>query len=343
MSVVEHPASKNKSGPAAGTAEPQLSEERIDEIRQRLRKHLNDNGEVTQAEVSRAISYSTAAVAQFLSDSYRGNLSNIGRAIDRHLDLYEQQRSIGAQPHYVKTSTVKKIERAIFMAQATRGIAIVATQTGVGLTMAFAEYVRRFPLSVQLQCSPEMDTRWPLLSELLAVLGRHNRRPAEARRDIVEAITGTDRMLLIDESHYLSQECVDIIRRIHDQAGVPVVFGGNESTYQGFKTRSSGSMNRGMGAMAYTQLRGRLAARVQLRAEDITTNDIRLIANQMAPSEAIEDAIAQLKNEALFNGGLRRVVRVLHMAQMLAQGRGIKKAHIYRAIEEITQLSGGDE
>jgi DNA transposition AAA+ family ATPase len=267
MSVVEHPASKNKSGPAAGTAEPQLSEERIDEIRQRLRKHLNDNGEVTQAEVSRAISYSTAAVAQFLSDSYRGNLSNIGRAIDRHLDLYEQQRSIGAQPHYVKTSTVKKIERAIFMAQATRGIAIVATQTGVGLTMAFAEYVRRFPLSVQLQCSPEMDTRWPLLSELLAVLGRHNRRPAEARRDIVEAITGTDRMLLIDESHYLSQECVDIIRRIHDQAGVPVVFGGNESTYQGFKTRSSGSMNRGMGAMAYTQLRGRLAARVQLRAE----------------------------------------------------------------------------
>jgi DNA transposition AAA+ family ATPase len=343
MTVLDHPAAKVKSGPPAGTGEPQLPSERIDEIRSRLRKHLNDNDEITQAKVARSIGYSEAAVAQFLSDSYRGSLSNIARAIERHLDLYEQQKAIGAQPRYVKTSTVKKIERAIFMAQATRGIAIIATQTGVGLSMAFNDFIRRYPLTVKVECSPEMGSRWALLTELLMVVGKENRRPADARRAIVDVLAGTDRMLLIDESHYLSQECVDIIRRIHDQAGVPVVFGGNESTYQGFRSRNNWGSSRGMEAMSYTQLRGRLAARLQVRSEDISTNDIRLVATQMAPPDAVEDAIEQLKNESLFNGGLRRVVRILHMAQMLAAGKGMKKAHVLRAIEEITQLSGGDE
>jgi DNA transposition AAA+ family ATPase len=344
MTVVDHPATRSKSGPPAGTGEPQLPSERIDQIRTRLRKHINDNeDEVSQAKIARAVSYSSAAIAQFLSNSYAGNASNIARAIERHIDLYEQQKSIGAQPLYVKTSTVKKIERAIFMAQATRGIAIIATQTGVGLSMAFNEHIRRYPLTLKLECSPEMGSRWALLTELLQIIGKENRRPADARRAIVDSLAGTDRTLLVDESHYLSQECVDIIRRIHDQAGVPVVLGGNEATYQGFRTRNYGSANRGMEAMAYTQLRGRLAARLQVRSEDITTNDIRLVATQMAPADAIEDAIEQLKNESLFNGGLRRVVRIIHMAQMLASGKGIKKAHVLRAIEEITQLSGGDE
>jgi DNA transposition AAA+ family ATPase len=337
MTVVDYPV-LNKSGPPSANGDPQLPEERVDTTRRRLRKHLDCNEEVSLAKVAKRIGFSSATLSLFLSSTYNGSVSNVARAVETYLNLYEQQKSVGGQPKYVRTSVARKIERAIQMAEAVRGISIIATQSGVGATWALRDHEDKYPLSLRISCSPDMGTRWALLAEILAVLGKPNQRPAFARRAIVEALAGTDRTILVDESHYLTQECADILRCIHDQAEVPVVFVGNETTYEGFRVRASAG-HRGIDAMAYTQLRGRLAARLTLKVRDITANDIKLIALQMAPADAVEESLLHLRSECVTSGGFRRVVRILQVAQMLAAGARVRKGHILRSIEEIRELS----
>jgi len=335
-----------KSGSPPGGGEPLLPDDRIEGIRSRLRKHLDDSEDVSQTKVAKKTGYSVSTLSLFLGDTYNGDVSGVARAVETYLNLYAQKSSVALQPRFVKTSVATKIERAIFMAKMTSGISVIATQSGVGATWALRDHIRKYPMSISVECSPDIGTKWALLTELLQIFGKENRRPAFARRAIVESLTGTDRTILVDEAHYLTQECVDVLRRIHDQAEVALVLAGNESVYEGFRSKANGGESRGMAAMSYTQLRGRLAARLVLRSADITQHDIRLVAMQMVDAEVVDAVLPQLRGEALNNGGLRRVVRIMQVAQMLASaknGGGVKKGHVFRAIDEIKELGGGDE
>ncbi len=342
MTVVQpFPAAKSGS---SSHEPPALSTERIDRVRLRLRKHLNDTEEVSQAKVAKRVSLSNSTVSLFLAGTYAGDNSAVALAIENYLDLRDQQQSIGIGPKYVRTSIAARIERAIFMAEATSAVAVIATQSGLGKTKTIFDYRESHPSSIYFSAAPDLNTKWAVLSELCMVVTKDDSRrrsPAHARREIVSALAGTDRTLLVDESHFLVQECIDELRCIHDQARVALILLGNESTYEGFRNSAGGS--RGMSSTAYTQFASRVVARLHLGAHDITAKDIRMVASQMIADAVVAEAMAMLQYEAANNGGFRRVVNICRIAQMLAQTKPVTKGHVVRAISELKQLGGGEE
>lgn len=340
MTVVQLP--QNKSGSSAN--EPQLSTERVDRVRQRLRKHLNDNPEISQAKIAKRISLSSGTVSTFLAGTYAGDNGAVSQAIENYLDLYEQQRAIGSGPAFVKTSIAARIERAIFMAEATCGVSVIATQSGLGKTRTIFNYRESHPSAVYMPAAPDLNTKWAVLSELSIVVTKDDSgrgKLAHARHSIINTLAGTDRAVIIDEAHFLNQEGIDELRCIHDQARVPLILVGNESCYEGF--RGTGQAARGMGSTSYTQFASRVVARLHLGAHDITQRDIRLVGGQMVPESVIVEALPPLQYEAVNNGGFRRIVNILRVAQMFANGKPVTKAHVVRAISELKQLGGGEE
>lgn len=341
MSVVQLPQNRNGS---SANEPPVLSTERISRVRERLRKHLNDTQEVSQAKVAKRINLASSTVSMFLAGTYAGDNGAVAQAVENYLDLYDQQQAIGAGPKYVPTSIAKRIERAIFMAEATCGAAVIATQSGLGKTRTIFNYRESHPSAVYMPAAPDLNTKWAVLAELAMIVTKDDTargKLAHARHSIINTLAGTDRTLIIDESHFLNQEGIDELRCIHDQARVPLILFGNESTYEGF--RSSGKSARGMGSTAYTQFASRVVARLNLGAHDITQKDIRLVGSQMIADSIIVETMPMLQFEAVNNGGFRRLVNVLRIAQMFAQSKPVTKAHVVRAIGELKQLGGGEE
>jgi DNA transposition AAA+ family ATPase len=253
--------------------------------------------------------------------------------------VYDRKRTVGAGPAFVKTSIAAQIEKAIFIAEATGGISLVDTNSGLGKTKTLLHHLEKNARSVYLSCAPDLDSKWPLLAELrLAVTNDDTRSLRMARRDIVRALTGTNRTLLIDEAHYLRRECLDELRCIHDQAGVPLVLFRNDTTYEG--VQSSRDLT---GSIEYTQFKRRISTRLHLEASAITPRDVRLVAGQMIADAVVAEAMPMLLPEARANGGFGRVVRIIQIAKMLAGKGSVTRLHIARSIETIKQLGGGDD
>lgn len=343
MTVAEFAGKKN----GASVEDAPLDSGRIEEIRARLRTH-QDTTSVNGTEIGRKTGYASQSVNLFLNGKYPGNPMAIARAIESYLDMYEAQQSIGKGTEFVPTSISRKIERAIFIAEATQRIAVIAMQSGLGKTRTLQEYRFKHAAkarSVFVSCSPDLNTKWSLINELIYATTKdesRRRSPSHARRELVQLISGTNRTLFVDEAQYLNEECLEVLRTVSDQAGVALILSGNESIYE----RGAGKIG---GAAAHAQFTSRVVARVHLGTEDITKGDVKAIAVQMIPESTLVDTfdvlVAETRNTGLSGtsaGGFRRLITILTLAQMLAAKKGVKRAHVLRAIADLNQMSGED-
>lgn len=343
MTVVEM---SNKKG--ASVPDAPMEPARIEEVRSRLRIHQDSTG-VNQSEIGRKTGYASQSINLWMNGKYPGNPAAIALSVENYLDMYEAQQSIGGATEYVSTSISRKIDRAVFIAEATQRIAVIAAQSGLGKTRTLHEYRMRHAAkarSVFISCSPDLNTKWSLLSELLYATTKDEskrRSPSHARRELVRTIAGTNRSLFVDEAQYLNEECLEVLRTVSDQAGVALILSGNESIYE----RGAGRMG---GAAAHAQFTSRVVARVHLGTDDITKADVRSIAAQMLGESTLTDTFDLLCNETRnvglsgqAAGGFRRLITILTLAQMFAAKKGVKRAHVVRAIADLNQMSGGED
>lgn len=343
MTIAEF--TKKETPPGKGGAP---EEARIEAIRARLLTH-KDNTKASDREIARSCGRSATLINQFLNEKYPGNVGAIADQIESYLDLYETQQSLARGTQFVTTSISRKIEKAIMLAEATQRIAVIAMQSGLGKTRTLQEYrLSRAGKgrSIFVSCSPDLTTKWALINELIFAATRdesRRRSPSHARRELVQLIAGTNRTIFVDESQYLAEDCLEVLRTISDQAGVALILSGNESMYE----RGPGKIG---GLAAHAQFTSRVVARIHLGTEDITKADVRAIAAQMIPESTLADSfdllVTETRNSGLSGqaaGGFRRLITILTLAQMLAAKKGgVRKAHVVRAIAELGQMSSDD-
>jgi DNA transposition AAA+ family ATPase len=339
MTVTEFPQTRSGS-----SREPQLPQDRVDSVRNRLQKHLDDNEEISQVKVAKSIGKSAGVISLLLKGTYTGNVSAVARDVERYLETFDRRRAASGSLAFARTSIARRIEQTIEMAEAARKIAIIATDSGVGATETLRNYTLTHPGVVLLECDPAtVGTPWALLTELLAVVTNDGGRlrPADATRAIVKTLSGTDRTILVDEAHYLSNpKCVDVLRRISDRSGVGLVLCGNASTYQG--SLGGSSM---LSSTSYTQFQRRSIRRMRIKASEIKLGDLRLVLSQMIEDPVLTEVLPKLEIEAHERGGIGRVVAIIQVARMLAKKAAITRAHVLRAISVISEDDdlGGEE
>jgi DNA transposition AAA+ family ATPase len=333
-----------KSG--SSVHEPQLPSARINQIRDRFEKHLDDNrGQITQAKVAKAIDYSEGVISTWRKGTYAGNSADVALAIERYLTTFDRRRAAEGGLTFVRTSIARRVEDAIVMAEATRKIALIINDAGVGVTEALRHYRDAHEGAVLLECDPSMNGKWALLTALLDVVtsGGCRMRPADAMREIVQRLEGTDRTILVDEAHCLTKpECFEMLRRAADRAGVGLAICGNEHTYQGRGGNGGSALAL---ATSYMQFERRIVRRLRLRASEIKRADLRLVLGQLLPASVLDDEmLAKFMAEAHSAGGIGRCIAVAQTARIVARSHEPQTKHVLRAFRVVTEEEepGGD-
>ena len=224
-------------------------------------------------------------------------------------------------PAFCRTAAAADIQRAIETAMLLECLGIVVGAPGVGKTMTLLDFAARTRGAVYCVMDPAQSSTMP---SMLALLSGALGVPAPGRCNSLHQIIcnklkwGRFKVVLIDEAQQLNDRCLDELRCIHDQTGVPFVFAGNES----FRDRCNRTR-----AAAFAQFTSRIGARADLPLS--AAADVAALARHAGVHEP--RAIAYLEKWSAGASGLREIATLLRLARMAAGAGDIKLAHVKEA------------
>lgn len=286
------------------------AEDLVDLARERLRRHLASGQ--SQSDVARMLGISNATVSQFLAGTYRGNGRAVAERILSRLEIEGQRAVAPKAPGFQPTSIAQEVMFVLDHAHIYRDLGLVYGDAGLGKTMAIQEYVRLHRDAIFITASPFTRSPKALIKQLLAALGKYERGPRdEQARLIIETLRDSGRLIVIDEAQHLSYPALEVLRSIHDQAGVGLVLAGNLEVFDRMH---------GRGQAAFAQLFSRVGVRRCLQTACVSEDDVRLIARQVAPLDG--ECIRYLHEVANTRGGIRQMVKLLVLAANSAVSAG---------------------
>ncbi|WP_267436455.1 AAA family ATPase [Erwinia psidii] len=253
----------------------------------------------SQTQVARAIGKSPAVISQYLQGKYPGNVASlendIAALVNRETEKAKGKRLSVA---FVRTYTASRCLEVIKLAHLDSDINVIYGDAGMGKTMIMAQYAADNPGAILLEADPGYTAR-VVLEELCAKLGLNRRGNMHELSDaIIGALRDSGRVLLIDEAENLPLRALEIIRRIHDKAGIGVVLAGMPRLIINLKGK------RGELKQLYSRVGFALALGDALPREDI---------DEIA-SSVLDDAREQSVRDALFSaskGNARRLFKLL--------------------------------
>lgn len=190
--------------------------------------------QVSQAALARAADISATTVNQIIRGTYLGaieeNLNKIEAAI-KHLD--DKKGTHFQTPEFVFIDISKQIFNALNEASSVSVpyMLVLYGESGIGKTETIKRYVNQNKNAYIIEIDP-MHTVKSILEEIASALDIDSSGSNSAlSRRIIEQLQISGKMLIIDEAEYLAPRALDVIRRIHDKARVPVVLVGMPRLY----------------------------------------------------------------------------------------------------------------
>lgn len=222
-------------------------------------------------------------------------------------------------PAWVETVTAREVMDALDYARYTPTITVIYGSAGVGKTRAMEHFAETRKRTWLVTASPCCHTVVSLLSELVRVLGSMG---SAQRADVLygEAMHlmrdprrhgGGDinGLLIIDEAQHLKPPAYDTIRAFHDQAGIGIVYSGNEEVY---------SRIGGKKLSRLAQISSRVGMRVKLTQPK--PEDVDMILEAHGISGRKEREYCQWV--AVQDGGLRLLDHIVRPAKLAALSAG---------------------
>ncbi len=190
-----------------------------------LLQEFKEAQNLSQTRLATMLDASPATVSQYLNGAYKGDTDTIDKKV-RELIERAKDKAKDIKSDFVPTTTAKKIMDVCAMAHGMNDINLVIGEAGLGKTVALKHYTSHTEGVVLIETAPTFSPK-VLLVELCNKIGivpsRNNHDNITA---IVEKLKNSERLIIIDEAELLSYKCLEVIRRIHDMAGVGVVLAG---------------------------------------------------------------------------------------------------------------------
>ena len=226
-------------------------------------------------------------------------------------------------PAFCRTSAADAMLNVIALAQEMQLMGAIVGAPGVGKTTTLRWYAERERDVAYCAMNPahsSMSAMLALVCDALCrqVTGCGNSGSGSARLYQVacNAIEwGKADVLLVDEAQHLNDRCLDVLRCLHDETGVALVFAGNESLRSRFNNTQ---------LAAFAQFTSRLGPRVELDMP--TTADVAALARHAGAHHP--KAIAYLERHIVGTAGLRKVAALLKAARKIAGDRDIGQSHL---------------
>lgn len=189
------------------------------------------------AWLARLSRMSSSTVSQVMSGKYPSSPTKFLRTMVSAIEDYDRKQEAGTGMRYVQNSVYRAIHNACQRATTCESFAIVSGYVGVGKTAAVKAYAALNDNVHVIEANPSM-TASVLLDEIMSALkiGVHEsfgrNRTMDARfMSIVYELRGSITTLIIDEAETVSHQCLHILRRLRDKAGVGIVLAGTEKLH----------------------------------------------------------------------------------------------------------------
>lgn len=175
----------------------------------------------TQTHVARAIGRSSAVINQYLQGKYQGDMADIEERISAFVTRErEKENSRRIKAKFVATGMAAKGLEVLAYAHLECEICVLYGAAGLGKTMILREYAARNRDAVLIEADPGYTAR-TLLEELCRQLGVKVRGNIHELIDAcVRELRDSGRLLMVDEAELLPYRALEVLRRLHDKAGI---------------------------------------------------------------------------------------------------------------------------
>jgi DNA transposition AAA+ family ATPase len=290
---------------------------------------------LTRANVADLSGVPYGTLSAWLTGKYAGRSDEVAAKVQRWMDGYQQQQStrsaLPADPPFQMTQTAATFLAGLQMAQALGTMAVISGGAGVGKTRTVCEYRRTTANVWVVTARPDTATMGALLEavcDALAISERIARRRAGA---CIGRMRDTGGLMIVDEAQHLTTEALELLRSLHDAAGIGMVLVGNETVY---------SRLEGKGRTAeFAQLFSRIGRRIR------RTSPLKPDIEALVAAWGITDAgqVRLLRAIGGKPGALRNIRMTMRQAHLLAMGEGeegvITEDRIARAFSAISDTA----
>jgi len=268
-----------------------------------LQQVMQEN-KCTQAAVSRAICYSPASLNQWILGKYRGDVLALEHAVRGFLERNkEKAKKTRIRLKFAMTSAAAKVFDAARMSHLDGEIGVVCGAAGAGKTTAVKEYVARNSDVVFIEADLGYTAR-DLFRELHKKCGFDGAGNLNKMKDdIIDRLSGSGRLIIIDEAEHLPVRALDLVRRINDKAEVGILFCGLQRFMETLRVRQADF------AYLYT----RIGFKVSL--DSLQEKDVEVIVNEAIPGR---DGLWQIFSEECY-GNCRILGKLVARSLRLAE------------------------
>lgn len=287
-------------------------------------KDVMDTHGYSQGQVARAIGRSVTAMNQYVQGKYKGDIANMEERIANFIRrVREKQNALRIDERFVSTPTAIKGLEVLAYAHQECEICVLYGAAGLGKTMTLKEYARRDDAVIFIEADPGYTAR-TLLEELCGRLQQDKSGNIHTLIDLcVEKLKGTERLLIIDEAELLPYRALEVIRRLHDKAGIGIVMAGMPRLITNLKGKRG----------EYAQLYSRVALALDM-GNSLDREDFDQIAIDLMP-----EAEDQKIRNALYDQSKGNARRLFKMARGVYRMCDISKKNVdVKAIEKFSEM-----
>lgn len=223
-------------------------------IRKDLSDFMQESGK-SQRQIAKETGLSSSVISQFLKGTYPGDNQEVSKAIEQYLSISKDRLNIVLQaPFYIDLQNTQETLFCCYYSNKHNAISLISGAAGAGKTTALKHYADTHTGVIFVTANACTTTATAILGLICKQLGKQiPARRAALMNTLVEALSGTSRLIIIDEADHLSLDALQAVRNLNDEAQCGMVLSGNDKIY-----RQMLSPRRGY---EFDQIRTRIAVR----------------------------------------------------------------------------------
>lgn len=183
---------------------------------------------IPQSRIAKSAGISAATLNQVIKGNYQGDVDGMVDKLSQVLDRERERRRLHSPNlNFIETSASRRLFEIAGIAHLYGEIGVCHAIAGVGKTFACKEYERRNADTVLIEADPGYVPQ-VFFQELHGriITGGGSGTLHGMFSEIISRLKESGRLLIIDEAENLPYKTLEMIRRLHDKAGVGMLLVG---------------------------------------------------------------------------------------------------------------------